>query len=203
MMEGEDMTTEILIESQKGYAFEMRKGESVTIIDVEGKQVADFFAFNKADTGEFLSTGVTIDINGSVKVRRGDRLYTNLYRPMFQIVEDDVEEHDLLYPSCKQEMYQFLYGCQPGHPNCQDNLNNNLVQFGYPRQGIYHPFNIFMHTVVLPDGRISVEEPKSRPGDRIVLRAEMDVVAGVAACSAGEGKCNGGNCTSIRVIVSD
>lgn len=196
------MAVDVLIESQKGYAFTMRKGDCVTIIDVEGKQVADFFAFSKADAGEFLSTGVTIDVNCSIKVRRGDRLYSNLYRPMFQIVEDDVEEHDLLYPSCKQEMYQFLYGCPPGHPNCQDNLNESFAEFGYPRQGICHPFNIFMHTVIQPDGRISVEEPKSRPGDRIVLRAEMDVVVGVAACSAGEGKCNGGNCTSIRVIVT-
>lgn len=195
------MVYEFLIESQKGYAFEMRKGDCVTIIDVEGKQVADFYSFSKTDTGEFLSTGVTVDVNGSLKVHQGDWLYTNLYRPMFQIVEDDVEEHDLLYPSCKQEMFQFLYGCQSGHPNCQDNLNENLALFGFPKQGIYHPFNIFMHTVILPDGRISVEDPKSRPGDKVILRAEMDVVVGIAACSAGESKCNGGNCTAIKVIV--
>ena len=196
------MEKEYLIERTKGVAFEARTGDCITVVDVEGKQVADFFAFHTADAGEFLSTGVTIDVNGSVKVRLGDRIYSNRYRPMFTIIEDDVQEHDLLYPSCKQEMYEFLYGSEPGHPNCQDNLNDHLARFGFPRQGIFHPFNIFMHTAILPDGRVAVEEPVSGPGDRITLRAEMDAVVGIAACSAGESKCNGGDCSPIRVILS-
>jgi uncharacterized protein YcgI (DUF1989 family) len=195
------MEREFLVDCQTGSAFKLGKGESVTIVDLEGKQVADFFAYSADATGEFLSTGVTIDVNGSLKIHQGDRIYTNLYRPMFQVIDDDVQEHDLLYPSCRQEMYEFLYGSEPGHPNCHDNLNDCLAQFGFAKQGIIHPFNVFMHTAILPDGRIAVEEPASKPGDRIKLRAEMDVVVGIAACSASESKCNGGKCTGIKVII--
>ena len=45
-------------------------------------------------------------------------------------------------------------------------------------------FNIFMHVAVDPDGRLSVLPPKSRAGDRIVLRAAMPLLVGMTACSA-------------------
>jgi uncharacterized protein YcgI (DUF1989 family) len=41
-----------------------------------------------------------------------------------------------------------------------------------------------MNVVVGADGRVRVEPPVSRAGDFIVLRAEMDLVIGLTACSA-------------------
>ncbi|MCG1011650.1 DUF1989 domain-containing protein [Tepidanaerobacter sp. GT38] len=57
---------------------------------------------------------------------------------------------------------------------------------------IIHPVNLFMHTKINYDGSISVEEPLSKPGDKVVLIAEIDVCLGIAACSLSESKCNGG-----------
>ena len=48
-------------------------------------------------------------------------------------------------------------------------------------------FNVFMHVSVDGDsGEIAVLPPKSRPGDRIRLRARMPLVVGMTACSAGQ-----------------
>ena len=41
-----------------------------------------------------------------------------------------------------------------------------------------------MNVDVLPSGELRILPPRSRPGDRIVLRAEMDLIVGVTACSA-------------------
>lgn len=60
------------------------------MIDVEGGQVADFFAENLKNPDEFLSPGVTIDCNESLRLKVGDIIYSNLYRPMFCILYDDV-----------------------------------------------------------------------------------------------------------------
>lgn len=180
-------------------ALPMQAGERIVITDLEGQQVIDFFAVCAGDAGEFLSPAVTIDINESLKIASGDALYTNRYRKLFTILHDDVSEHDLLHPCCRSEMYDFFYGNGAGHPNCLDNLNRALGT--EPARGEIVPFNIFMHTKLLPSGRISVETPLSKPGDRIELRVEIDVRVAIAACSVSESKCNGGKCGPVQVEV--
>jgi hypothetical protein len=127
----------------------------------------------------------------------GDTIYTNLYHPMLEVIEDDVGEHDLLHPCCRPEMYDFFYHNGEGHPNCLDNINDALVE----KRPIITPINLFMHTVIKPDGGISVEKPLSGPGDSIVFEALMDITLGVAACSVVESKCNSGKCSPVMIII--
>jgi uncharacterized protein YcgI (DUF1989 family) len=193
------MKTQTPIPATQGAAFALKAGDTITVTDVCGKQVADFFATAAEDTGEFLSPGVTIDCSGSLRVQTGSIIYTSRYRPMFEVVQDDVECHDLLFPSCRPEMYDFLYQSPAGHPNCFDNINAHLSSRGIQPFAHIQPFNIFMHTRVHADGSVTVEEPLSRAGDRITLKALMDVIICVAACSAAESKCNGGACTPLLI----
>lgn len=187
------------VEACTGLAIDVQQGSLITVIDLDGAQVVDFFAEAMGNPQEFLSTGVTIDCNECLRLNAGDVIYTNLYRPMFTLVHDDVGEHDLLHPCCRPEMYDFFYGNGAGHANCLDNINQSLSS-AHP---IIHPVNLFMYTRILPDGRIAVEAPLSKPGDRVVLRAEMDVRLGLAACSVSESQCNGGRCTAVRVLVDE
>lgn len=87
-----------------GKRIEVRKGQKITVVDIEGGQVVDFFAEATGEEREFLSTGVTIDCDESLKLHVGDTIYTNLYRPMMKVLQDDVGEHDLLHPCCRPEM---------------------------------------------------------------------------------------------------
>jgi uncharacterized protein YcgI (DUF1989 family) len=173
------------------------QGQTIAIIDLEGRQVVDFFAEAHQQPDEFLSTGVTIDVNESLRLRVGSLIYSNRYRPMFELLSDDVGEHDLLHPCCRTEMYDFFYRNGEGHPNCLDNINAGLRE----RRPIIQPVNFFMYTRIHPDGRISIEEPRSKPGDRVVLKALMDVRLGVAACSVSEHTTNGGTCSPIQVVI--
>jgi len=95
---------EYIVNTQSGKSFRMSKGDSIRIIDIEGKQVADFWAIRNDHLDEFFSPGVTIDCNESLYITQGAYLYTNLYRPMFLIETDDVGRHDLLHPCCRPEM---------------------------------------------------------------------------------------------------
>ena len=146
---------------------------------------------------EFLSTGVTIDCNESLKRKVGDILYTNRYQPMMKILSDDVGEHDLLHPCCRPEMYDFFYHNGEGHPNCFDNINHALGE----QSAIIVPVNLFMHTKIGADGSISVEAPISKAGDKIVLEALQDITLGVVACSVLESKCNSGKCSPIQIEI--
>ena len=94
------MKREWIIDACSGKCIDVTEGQRITVVDLEGGQVVDFFAVSAKDTSEFLSTGVTIDCNESLRLHVGDLVYSNLYRPMFQILSDDVGEHDLLHPCC-------------------------------------------------------------------------------------------------------
>ena len=191
------MKREYTIPPCSGRAIDIRQGEHIAVIDTEGGQVADFFAVMPDRPDEFLSPGVTIDCNGSLRLRPGDLLYSNRYRPMLRVLSDDVGEHDLLHPCCRPEMYDFFYHNGKGHRNCLDNLNACLGE----HRAIIQPVNLFMHTRVNPDGSITVLPPRSRPGDRIVLRAEADMRLGIAACAVAESSCDSGRCTAIGVVI--
>ena len=192
------MKTEYTVPQRGEIAFDLRKGQTVTVIDVEGGQVADFFAVT-ADGKEFLSAGVTIDCNESLNLAVGDYVYSNLYNPMFRVLYDDVGRHDLIHPCCRKEMYDFFYGNGDGHPNCLDNINSAL---GTDMPAV-QPLNIFMNTKAFANGKIKVMPPLSKAGDKIMFIAETDVKIAVAACSVSESDCNGGKCTSIKIIVRD
>lgn len=193
------MKQEYTIHACNGKALDVMKDQMITIIDLEGSQVVDFFAEAKQNPNEFLSTGVTIDCNESLRLKVGNFIYTNLYRPMFHLLLDDVGEHDLLHPCCRPEMYDFFYHNGNDHPNCLDNINTSLQK----QRSIIHPINLFMHTRINQDGSISVENPVSKPGDRVILKAQMDVRVSVAACSVSESKCNGGTCTPIKIVIEE
>ena len=188
---------EYMIPACSGRKIDVKQGQSITVIDIDGGQVVDFFAEVAGKPDEFLSTGVTIDCNESLRLRVGDTIYTNLYRPMMKVIADDVGEHDLLHPCCRPEMYDFFYHNGEGHPNCLDNINGALRE----RRPIITPVNLFMYTKINADGTISVEAPLSKAGDKIVIEALMDITLGVAACSVSESKCNSGKCTAIRIII--
>lgn len=197
------MRKEYIVEARSGIGIPVNTGETIEVVDLHGKQVVDFFAVKQDTAMEFLSAGVTIDCNERLKVSTGDTIYTNLYNKMFTIIEDDVKEHDLLHPCCRAEMYEYFYGNGTNHPSCLENINQALAEFTDMKKAEITPFNIFMYTKILPDGRISVEAPRSKAGDKIVLKAEMDVLITVAACSVSESDCNGGTCTPIKIVISN
>ena len=191
------MSKEYIISACSGMKIDVKQGQSITVIDIEGGQVVDFFAEVNGNVNEFLSTGVTIDCNESLKLNVGDIIYTNLYRPMIKVLTDDVGEHDLLHPCCRPEMYDFFYHNGEEHPNCFDNINRVLDE----QRAVIVPVNLFMHTKISTNGSISVEEPVSKAGDKIVLKALMDITLGIAACSVSESKCNRGMCSPVKIVV--
>jgi uncharacterized protein len=178
------------IAPQSGAAFVMKKGEVLRVTDPMGQQVCDLFAFEQGNLGRCLSSGRSIDYAGKTKLTTGDTLYSNDSRAMFTILGDTVGHHDFLLTPCSQEMFEILYGCTGHHPSCFENLATHLAPFGVQASQIHTTFNIFMEVNVDHAGIVSVGIPQSRAGDWIELRAQMDLICGLTACSA-EGSNNG------------
>src|SRR5437868_1811344 len=172
------------LEPQTGTAFELNKGQSLRVIDLEGEQVADLVAFARADKSEWLSSGRSIDYANTIYLTTGNILYSNRSNPMLSILADDVGRHDFLLTPCSPETFALIYNSKEYHPSCFENLATPLSSLGIMPDGIPTTFNIFMNVNIKPDGALDIRPPLSRAGDKIVLRAEMDLIVGLTACSA-------------------
>ena len=178
------MLTRYHLEPQTGVGFLLARGQHLKIIDPRGEQVSDLAAFAREDVSEWLSSGRTIDYANTIYLTTGHLLYSNRSRPMFSIVEDTVGRHDFLLTPCSPDTFRLLYDHHDDHPSCFENLTKNLSRFGVTPDMIPTTFNIFMNVSVLQSGELRIDPPSSRPGDHILLRAEMDLIVAVTACSA-------------------
>ena len=173
------------LEPQTGHGFRLLPGQILRVIDPEGEQVADLTAFAADGSGEWLSSGRSIDYANSIYLTTGHTLYSNMSRPMFTILRDMVGRHDFLLTPCSLEMFNKLYGIDGDHPSCFSNLESALTPFGIHHNAIPTTLNIFMNVEIDPaSGELTIGPPLSRPGDYLELRAEMDLIVGLTACSA-------------------
>jgi uncharacterized protein YcgI (DUF1989 family) len=176
-----------IIPPRSGVAFEVKRGEHLKVIDPQGEQVADLVAFNRHDTGEAISSGRSIDYASKIYLTTGDPVYSNRSRVLLRIVEDTVGRHDFLLSPCSAEMFGIIYGDDQPHRGCFGNLSEALAPHGIAPDAIPGAFNVFMNVPVdAATGIIRVEPPLSRAGDYIVFEAQMDLLVGLTACSAGQ-----------------
>jgi uncharacterized protein YcgI (DUF1989 family) len=176
-----------VIPPRSGVAFELRRGQRLRVVDPEGEQVADLLAYSRADTGEAISNGRSLDYASRLFLSTGDALYSNRSRVMLRIVADEVGRHDFLLTPCSAEMFRILYGETQPHRGCFGNFAAALAPWGITPDMIPVAFNVFMNVRVDGDsGALRVEPPMSRAGDSTTFAAEMDLVIGLTACSAGQ-----------------
>lgn len=177
----------------------VKKGQLVQIVDLKGKQVSDFVAFNANDKAEYLSTSVTRGANNNVMLQTGQTLYSNRRNPMFEMVDDTVGRHDTLFPACDPKRYEALDA--PGHANCRTALAEALEGFGVSYDELPDPINWFMNLAIRQRGELEIREPLSEAGDQVQLVALMDVVIAATACPQDLNPVNGGQPTDILVRV--
>ena len=173
------------ISPRSGVGFELAAGETLTVYDPQGEQVADLLAFSKADLREVISSGRTLDYASRIFLTAGDPLYSNRSNVMLEIVEDTVGRHDFLLTPCSRDTFRIIYGDTDPHRGCFGNLAGALAPWGIKEDTIPTAFNCFMNvTVNGTTGALSVDPPRSRAGDRISFFAHMDLIIGLTACSA-------------------
>jgi uncharacterized protein len=193
----------IHVPAREGRAVEVSAGTTFRIVDVEGKQVADLFAFNATDVTEYHSAMHTRAAVSRLFPRIGEAFTTNRRRPIMTLERDDTPAvHDMLIAPCDPERYAGL-GVEGWHASCRENLEIAMRDLGHDH--ICHPasINLFMNIPVAGDGELGWEPAPTAPGDSITLRAEMDCIVVVSACPQDIVPINDRNPTSIAIEVLD
>lgn len=190
-----------IIEPKTAVAFELRCGNTLRVVDVDGGQCADVVAFDATNLSEHLSQNCTRVNNWKLGVSMGDKLYSNRNSEMFEVVGDTLGQHDLLFPTCSRFVYETLFE-GPSQDGCAELLQAALDPWGIHRDVVTDPLNVFMNIAIDASGLISIKSARSRPGESVELRAEKACIVAVSACPDDRSPCNNHRCTRIGVEVS-
>jgi uncharacterized protein YcgI (DUF1989 family) len=189
----------LTIAGSHGAAFVVRRGQFLTVTDVSGQQVGDFFAWNLHDHSEFMSPHNTRLLANALVPPVGARFVSNRRRPLFVLVADTVGVHDLLMACCDPARYA-TFGVAD-HRSCAGNAEDALRAVGMTVPRLYDPVNLFMNVPVDAHGRLTIEPPVSRPGDHVTFRATLDTLSVISACPMDLNACNGGRVTDLHVRI--
>jgi uncharacterized protein YcgI (DUF1989 family) len=92
-----------------------------------------------------------------------------------------------------------LYGV--ANPGCRENFLAELERHGLGCKDIVPNVNWFMTVPVAVGGKAVIATGTSKPGDRVVLVAEMDALAVISNCPQVLNPCNDFRPTAIAVEV--
>lgn len=187
------------VPAREGRAIEVARGQRFRVVDVEGGQVADVFAFVADDVTEYHSAEHTRVHVSRVFPRPGEQFVTNRRRPILTFERDGSPGiHDVLCAACDPARYALL-GVDGWHASCQENLLGAMAALGHVGVEVPQPINLFMNTPVQEDGSIAWLPSPTTPGNHVVLRAELDLVLVVTACPQDLVWINGGRLTGIGI----
>lgn len=188
------------IPARTAMALPMTKGQILRVVDAEGQQAADIVAYNRQATAEGLSTEVTVQILRTSNPSTGQTLYSIEWNPILTIVADTVRTNYLPGEICSDEANFFRYGIR-GSVNCRDNLAAAVAPWGVTKGQVHGAFAAFLNMAYLSDGRTTIQEPVSKAGDYVELRAEMDIVIAISACPQVLNACNAFNPTPLGIVL--
>lgn len=203
---------EEVVQPKNGFSAVVERGSYLRITDLMGKQVGDVVFFNRHNTKEKNSNGISMSrqmrqgepYKLKDKLTVGDTIFSTAYRPMATIVMDTPVPggiHKLVLHSCNRELYE--KAGYPDHDGCWEILSRALSGYGIAPEDIPDSFDVFMNVIHdTAAGEWRILEPVSRPGDFIEFRMEMDCIVGLSNCPMDViAPTNGWICTPLGVQI--
>ncbi len=198
-----DPVQDLRVASATARSYFVKAGDYIQIIDVDGRQCTDFqcFAARKLDRGLQRPLDVTTSrtLMGQAYSMPGlhAKYYDQDFEPLVEVIHDTVGRHDAFAMACTSKYYDDIG--YPGHVNCSDNFNKALVPHGVEPRAGWMAVNLFFNTAIDAHGVLISDEPWSRPGDYVLLRALTDLVCVNSACPDDTSPANGWYLSDIHV----
>lgn len=194
----------IELPARSGTRFDVKTGQTFTVVNTHGGQVVDLWAY-LPDGSQHMSMPHSVVTLGRIKPRVGDHLYSQLRQPILKLEADTSPgTHCMLFAACDRARYASL-GVKGFHHNCADNMCAALQGTGIDVGYVPTPLNLFMNTRFHDHAEMEVAEPKARAGDSITFRAEHDCVVVMSACPQDLVPVNAHGCTpqAVAYFVAD
>lgn len=193
-----------IVPARAPWLHDMKAGQTLEIIDLEGNQAVDFLLYNSADDAERYSAQDTIAAQGNIFLRTGSELLSSEGNPMMRILASTVDYHDTIGGACSCESNTLRYGHHTKSQHaCVENFLDANAGVGRNKRDMVSNINFFMNVPVEADGALGIVDGISAPGLSVTLLALMDVTVVVSNCPQINNPCNGFNPTPVRMIVSE
>ncbi len=176
------------------------KGDRLRLIDLEGQQAIDFLCYNAEDPADRYNAANTLKLNNNIYLGEGCVLWSMRARKMMTIVEDTCGRHDTIYGCFSIEIDEFRFGKTKTRA-CQSNFEGELAKHGLGAKDMTANVNFFMSVPVAADGAVAIADGRSKAGDYVELRAEMDLLVVISNCPETDNLAAGGAPTPVRAIV--
>jgi uncharacterized protein YcgI (DUF1989 family) len=179
------------IPAESALTISLAKGQRCRVVNTEGGQVVDTWAFNASDFDEYLSMEHSRSANYKLLFKPGDLLVSNHFQPMLRLTNDTSPGiHDTLHAACSVGSNQF-YGSARLRPNCQDNLIYQLADQGHTLAHVPCPWNLFEHALVERGSELVDQPSAAGAGDYVEFEAATDLLMVFSACPSLVGAISG------------
>lgn len=198
-----DPVLDLRVKTRTAESYFVKAGDYIQVIDVDGRQCTDFqcFSARKLDKGieHALDVTTTRSLLSQSYPMPGlhAKYYDQDFLPLLEVVQDTCGRHDAFALACASKYYDDIG--YPGHANCSDNFNEVLREHGVKDRAGWMAINFFFNTSIDEHGVLYSDEPWSRPGDYVLLRALTDLICVSSACPDDTTAANGWNPTDIHV----
>jgi aminomethyltransferase len=193
------------VDRASALAYEVKAGETIQVIDVRGRQCSDFLAFHGGHLQEGRERGLDATATRSLMGRAYPqpglyaKFFTTDLEPLVEVVRDTVGRHDTFGLACTRKYYEDMGYF--GHVNCSENFNAGLAPYTIEPRAGWPAINFFYNTSFDANNLYVLDEPWSRPGDYVLLRATTDLVCLSSACPDDIDAANAWNPTEVHVRV--
>lgn len=200
-----EVLDEFTLRAGTAHSYTVAKGQYVQVLDVAGRQCSDFVALDRRalDRGLELDLDQTVTrtLNGSAYPAPGlfSKFFDRNMQPMLEVVQDTVGRHDSFALACAARYYE-SHGYF-GHDNCSDNLSQVLSPYGVQARKGWPAINFFFNTGIDAHQQMTLDEPWSRPGDYVLLRATADLLCASTSCPDDIDPANGWDPSDIHVRI--
>ena len=200
-----DPRDEVHMDPGTAKTYEVKAGEFIQIIDVQGRECSDFQAFAVSALEREIERGIDATITRTLMgaAYPGPGLTAKYYdadmQPLVEVIRDTCGRHDTFGIACGAKYYEDMG--YPGHVNCSDNFSRALAPYAIAARRGWQAANFFYNTNIDDNNQLYLDDPWSRPGDYVLMQALTDLVCISSACPCDVDAANGWNPTDIHVRV--
>ena len=195
-----------VIPAGEPWVHELRRGQTMRIVDLKGNQAVDTLFYNLHDPADRYSAQDTIRAQRNIYLTTGTKLISTQGNTLLRIVADTCGRHDTLGGACANESNQVRYAIDKRYMHaCRNSFLKGLMEYGhgFGKRDITSNINFFMNVPVTPEGKLTFEDGISDAGKYVELEAEMDVLVAISNCPQLNNPCNGYDPTPVEVLIWD
>ena len=191
-----------IVPARGRWSARLERGQTLKMVDTEGQQAIDFLCYSAELPLDRINIPTTVRLNKSLYITKGSKIYSDRARAMMSVLEDTCGYHDTLAGCCSCEIDKVRYGVDKTE-SCRTNFIAELAGWGMSPSEIVSNINFFMRVKFAADGELTIVEGISKPGDYVVLRAEMPLIVVISNCPQENNPAAGFAPTPVEVIVSE